>query len=160
MIAIPHYPESLAGSSRLRSPGNSVQVQSRWAHTHGGAFLRARRRAEFISPVKSHSRGKPRECTVAGCKDAVVHGRADQGMYRVNDFDGNAWSVRAKATCRRDATCYCDRAAGVTVPTVSLAVYVHTCGCVHTRIILHHRERMWGGKKARIKHDECRATPG
>lgn len=132
MIAIPHHPESLADIfPLLRSPGNSVRVQSR-TRARGSFSSRAERRAEFISPVKSHSRGKPRECTVAGCKDAVVHGRADQGMYRVNDFDGNARSVRAIATCCRDATCYYDRAAGVTVPTVFLVTYAHVRGDVCT----------------------------
>lgn len=87
--------------SLLLSSGNSVEFRSWLARR---LFFTAGK-AEFISPVKSHSRGKPRKRTT-GCKDAVVHGRADQDIYRVNDFNGARAGTFMRATCRYDATCY------------------------------------------------------
>lgn len=81
-------------------------------------------RAEFISPVKSHSRGKPRECTTAGCKDAVVHRRADQDMYRVNDFNGTpetfVWELRVVTFLRVTAI----------VRQVLRARFTIVCSCI------------------------------
>lgn len=85
------------------------------------AFLRARGGSGIYFTRKIPLRGKPRECTAAGCEDAVVHGRTDQDMYRVNDFNDTLGAfaresdaTRRDATCRYDATCCCDRVPGVT----------------------------------------------
>lgn len=97
---------------------------------HGGAFLSSQRRTEFISPVKSHSRGKPRKCTVAGCKDAIVHGRADQSMYRVNDFEDNARSdvsSRCYVYLRSCGRCYGNRIVSLSYLYARVRVRVDTC---------------------------------
>jgi len=136
---------------------------------HGGAFLSSRRRTEFISPVKSHSCGKPRKCTVAGCKDAIVHGRADQSMYRVNDFKDNIRSdvsSRYYVYLRSCGRCYGNRIVSLSY----LYAHVRVDACT-SRVILpswvYIEGRRGGGgggegarKKARIKHDERREATG
>lgn len=146
-IAIPHHPESLAGSCRLRSPGNSVEVQPWRTRVWGSFSSRAEKNGIYFTRKIPLSRKAP--------------GMYGGGMQR----RGRAWEswsgictgwtismVTPEATCRRDVTCYCDRAAGVTVPSISSAMYARVrVKCVHARVIPPSWDSVYGGGKKKYE---------
>jgi len=73
MIAIPHHPESFAGSFRFRSPGNSVEVQPRRARARRSFSSRAEKSGIYFTRKIPLSRKAP--------------GMYDGGMQR----RGRAW---------------------------------------------------------------------